>query len=180
MFSGKTAGLPPERMADVENAPGSNSCQAKLQTPTRSRVNQHLLGTCATHAACSRAVGAGRAGAPGTHGKGSRDARLGSSHSLSVLWVHEGQTLGRPGVPGHVPAGRLLTDHGAVDQVELVATQQGLAAQLLQLLVAAVVGPAAPGGGPERRGFTAGGPGEPAGGPGWEGLTCLLPWTRRG
>lgn len=44
------------------------------------------------------------------------------------------------------PTERLLTDHGAVDDVELVAAQQGLAAQLLQLLVAAVVGQAAPGG----------------------------------
>lgn len=37
-----------------------------------------------------------------------------------------------------------FTDHGAVDDVELVTVQHGLAAELLQLLVAAVVPQAAP------------------------------------
>lgn len=77
------------------------------------------------------------------------------------------------------PTGRLLTDHGAVDDVELVAAQQGLAAQLLQLLVAAVVGQAAPGGQTRGgRGFTVGGLWRgvgSAGGPWCKGLTCLLP-----
>lgn len=82
------------------------------------------------------------------------------------------------------PTGRLLTDHGAVDDVELVAAQQGLAAQLLQLLVAAVVGQAAPGGQTRGgRGFTGGGPWRgagSAGGPWCKGLTCLLPPRQEG
>jgi hypothetical protein len=46
---------------------------------------------------------------------------------------------------------RLLTDHRAVDNVEWVAIQHGLAADLLQLFVATVVCPAAPGGPTRRR-----------------------------
>lgn len=41
---------------------------------------------------------------------------------------------------------RLLTRHSPIDNAELVAIQDGLAAMLLQLVVAAVVSPAAPGG----------------------------------
>ena len=78
------------------------------------------------------------------------------------------------------PTERLLTDHGAVGDVELVAVQQGLAANLLQLLVAAVMHQAAPGGHSRGGGAVPWvGLGEPAGGPGWKGLTCVLPWMRR-
>lgn len=41
---------------------------------------------------------------------------------------------------------RLLTRHSPIDNAELIAIQDGLAAMLLQLVVAAVVSPAAPGG----------------------------------
>lgn len=55
------------------------------------------------------------------------------------------------------PQRRLLTGHGPVDEVELVGVQHRLAAQLLQLLIAAVMCQAAPDGQSRGRRCTPGG-----------------------
>lgn len=101
-----------------------------------------------------------RAGATGErHGKDSQGAlllRIAAAYCLKALGKilfpkaavdpRGGRCSGKAQVQRHFPTERLLTDHGAVDDVELVAVQQGLAADLLQLLIAAVMRQAAPGG----------------------------------
>ena len=63
-------------------------------------------------------------------------------------------------VQGHSVQRGLLTDHGPVDHMELVAVQHGLAAKVLHPLVAAVMGQAAPAGQTEGDGgFPEDGPG---------------------
>lgn len=63
-----------------------------------------------------------------------------------TLGPRGGRHEGKAQVPRRFPRERLLTGHGAVDDVELVAVQHGLTAELLQLLIAAVMRQAASGG----------------------------------
>lgn len=142
------------------DVPSSNTCQEKLQSSTQ-LVNGFLLSTYYVHtpAPCAQrvlriAVGRSNRGETKPGLSASRNCHLPSqstwekSHFLHVLWAREEADIkGRASqVQRRFPRERLLTGHGAVDDAELVAAQHGLTAELLQLLIAAVMCQAASGG----------------------------------